>query len=340
MIAGALEAAIAARADFLERKKLMAIAQAVLAAALAFAGWTTSAWGLACALAVAGTASGVACGGAQALMLTEHANADRAMVRWSLFASIGDVLTPVLVATILASGRSYRHAMLVVAGVVALQCVGAIATARAPVTSSAEDDEPVAEPLFQALSRAAKMPRLWIWLFASTSCTLLDELVLALVALRFVRENAWSESRAAFVVTAFSVGAVAGSMLCDRAVARFGARRVLVASGLASLVALGSVVLAPSASVATFALFVLGVMVAPHHPLALARAYEALPRNPGTVQALLQPFAAIDVAAPIVLGIVADRFGLTIALGCLGLQPIAIVLAAALTRGENGERPR
>lgn len=339
VVAALLEGLVAARSDFLERKKLMAAAQAALALALTVAGWTASAWGLALALAFAGTASGVACGAAQALLLAEHASADRAMVRWSLFSSIGDVLTPLFTAALLASGRSYRSAMLVVAAVVALQCVGSVASARSSVAVPLDDDDP-AEPILRALSRAARMPGLWAWLLASASCTLLDELVIALAALRLVRAGRWSEGGAALAVAAFSVGAVGGGVLSDRAVDRFGPRRVLLASGLAALVGLGALVLAPNAVAVVVALFALGTVVAPHHPLTLARAYETLPRAPGTIQALLQPFAAVDVLAPIVLGAVADRFGLTAALAGLALQPTVIVAVALVSRGETKERPR
>jgi hypothetical protein len=64
----------------------------------------------------------------------------------------------------------------------------------------------------------------------------------------------------------------------------------------------------------------------------MARAYEELPDRPGTVQALGQLFVAVEVCAPLVLGVVADRFGLRAALACLALQPVMIVLCATVFR--------
>jgi hypothetical protein len=76
------------------------------------------------------------------------------------------------------------------------------------------------------------------------------------------------------------------------------------------------------------ALFFVGVTCAPHHALAFARAYEAMPRNPGTVQAVSQLFVVIDIIAPLVVGAVADHGGLRTALATLAVQPVMIVLCA------------
>ena len=84
------------------------------------------------------------------------------------------------------------------------------------------------------------------------------------------------------------------------------------------------------------ALFVVGVTSAPHHPLSIARAYEELPDHPGTVQAMGQLFVVVDVGAPLLLGAVADRFGLGAAMGCLLLQPVVVARSRALLAG----RPR
>jgi hypothetical protein len=73
------------------------------------------------------------------------------------------------------------------------------------------------------------------------------------------------------------------------------------------------------------ALFLVGIACAPHHALAFARAYDALPDSPGAVQACSQLFVAVDVVAPLALGAVADRFGLGPALACLALQPVVIL---------------
>jgi FSR family fosmidomycin resistance protein-like MFS transporter len=323
VLAAALESVIALHSDHWDRRRLVVWGQAALAGSLLVVGLTHSPWGFTLGLAVAGASSGVACGAAQALLVASQP-VDKAMVRWTLFASVGDVLAPLVTSGAIASGCSYRGAMLVVAVTVAVQC------ALVPrIALAATEDEEAAEPLREALRRAMRCKRLWVWLFAAASCTLLDELVVALAALRLEREQHVSPALAAALVVTFSVGAIVGSLLSDRAVARFGWRAVLVWSGVLCLFALAA---ALGGAVGP-ALFFVGVTCAPHHALAFARAYESMPRNPGTVQACSQLFVAVDVLAPLALGVIADHWGLRAAMAALVLQPVIIVLCAALDRG-------
>jgi MFS family permease len=336
VIAALLEAAITLVSDALDRRRLVVLGQAALAAALFFVSWTTSPWGLAAGLALAGAASGVACSAAQALLVASSPEgADRAMVRWTLFAAVGDLVAPLVTAAVIAYGGTYRGATFVVASIVAMQ---AIATALAPSRpfddARGDDDDERPDPVLLALRRALRRPRLWTWLFAASMCTLLDELVVAFGALRLARAGALDAAAATAAAVAFSAGATLGAALTDRAVARVGSRRVLLASAALCAFAVAALVLAPSTPPALFcaALFSAGITCAPHHALAQARAYDELPKNPGTVQAMGQLFVVIDVVAPIALGLVADRWGLGAALACLALQPAVIVACAVRDR--------
>ncbi len=330
VVAAALEAGIALFSDVWDRRRLVLAGQATLAVSLLFVAWTKSAWGFSIGLAFAGAGSGVGCGAAQALLVTARpSDLDRTMVRWTLFASVGDVLAPVVTAAAIALGFSYRGAMLIVSAVVMVQCV---ALARVHQGQAPPADSEPAEPLRAALSRAVRNPMLWAWLVAAAMCTLLDELVVALAALRMQREQGVGDALAAIAAMTFSAGAVLGSVLADKTVTRFGWRTVLVASAILCLMALGAFLESHALLSAGIALFIVGVTCAPHHALAQGQAYAAMPRNPGTVQAIGQLFVVVDVLAPLALGIIADRFGLRAAMACLALQPIVIVGLAVSAR--------
>jgi MFS family permease len=336
LVAAVLEGAVALASDLVDRRRLVLVGQAALAASLLFLAWTRSPWGLTVGLALAGTTSGVACGAAQALLVaTDPRGTDRAMLRWTFFAAIGDVLTPLATAAAIALGGTYRGAMLAIAVVVIAQCVGLLRASRegrAPAPEAPPDSEPPADPLRAALARAVRRPRLWAWLFAAASCTLLDELVVALAALRMQHDQGVREAWAVAAAVAFSAGAVVGTALTDRVVARVGPRAVLVASSALCAIALGGVLAPRSPVAAAVALFVVGVTCAPHHALAQARAYDEMPGNPGTVQAIGQLFVVVDVVAPLALGLVADRLGLRAALACLVIQPVVVAACAVLMR--------
>jgi MFS family permease len=343
IIAALLEAGVAFLSDVWGRERLVVLGQGVLAMALLWAAWTADAWGLAVGLALAGASSGVACGATQALLVVSHrGDADRAMVRWTLFGAIGDLLTPFVTAAAIALGYSYRGAMMAIAAVVSAQCVGFayLAARRKAVAARPRDAEQPktsrpSEPLRAVLARASRNSRLWVWLFAAATCTLLDELVVALAALRMERDQGATEVLATAAAVTFSAGALLGAAMTDRAVARLSPRRVLVASGIVCALALGAFLATRSALESSIALFAVGIACAPHHALAQASAYKELPDNPGTVQAIAQIFVVIDVIAPLALGAAADRYGLSVAIGCLLAQPVVIVACAAVL-GRNG----
>ncbi|HEX3771343.1 MAG TPA: MFS transporter [Polyangiaceae bacterium] len=339
LVAAVLEGGIALLSDLRGRRRLVAAGQAGLALSLAFTAWTHSAWGLALGLALAGTTSGVACGAAQALLVAQDPRGtDRAMVRWTFFGAVGDLLTPLVTAGAIALGFTYRGASLAVAGIVGAQCVGSLLAGGAdPDRAPSPDDDPPADPLRAALARALRNPRLWAWLFAAASCTLLDELVVALATLRLQREEGVREALAVAASVTFAAGAVAGTLATDALVERFGGRRVLVVSAASCVLALGVGVEVHQAVASSIALFVIGVTCSPHHALAQARAYDELPANPGTVQAIAQLFTAVDIGAPLALGAIADRYGLRAAIGALALQPV-IVATCALALGATAAR--
>jgi MFS family permease len=329
VIAALLEGAIVYVSDSLDRRRLLGAGQAVLAVALIAAAWTTSALGLTIDLAIAGAASGVACSAAQAIVVAaERGGADRAMVRWTLYASVGDVIAPLVTASAIALGYSYRAAMLAVGVVVGLQCVATIRGVPDDGGHKVWGSSPPTDPLATAATRALRTPRLWAWLFAAATCTLLDEIVVALGALRMDREQGAAEAVAVAAALAFSLGAVIGSAASDRAVGRWGSRAVLTTSAVACLAALVALVFAHGVLGSAAAMFALGVACAPHHGLALAQAYDLAPTRPGMVQAIAQVFVVVDVGAPLAIGAVADRLGTSTALAALGVQPVVILLCA------------
>jgi MFS family permease len=148
--------------------------------------------------------------------------------------------------------------------------------------------------------------------------------------LRLTREQGVGEALAAAAAVAFAAGSVLGSAVTDRLVARYGRRRVLIASAALCATALIANSEMEAAIASCLALFVVGLLAAPHHALAQASAYEELPGNPGTVQAVAQLFVLVDILAPLAFGFIADRCGLREAILCLILQPLVVGSCAML----------
>jgi hypothetical protein len=98
------------------------------------------------------------------------------------------------------------------------------------------------------------------------------------------------------------------------------------------LVALVLFVSASSPSIAAVALVLLGASASPHYPLCLAAAYKLVPGKPGLVNALSQAFVWVEIVAPLVLGAMASRYGVAVALSTLSLQPLVVLLVVLFRR--------
>jgi MFS family permease len=325
MLASALlEAGLAIVSDRVPRRRFIVGGLLVLASALLLCAFAPSAWWLSAALAIAGAASGAACGAAQIELIAEQGGAaDKAMSRWTLFAAAGDVVTPLVVAGTLKLGVSYRGALVVIAAVLVAQAT-AVARRGGPAVDVLSDEDEASAPLREVLSRGLRRGRLWAWLLGAAFCTLLDEIVAALASLRLRVDLGASEAAAAACLAAFSSGSTLGAIATERLVGRASPRAILLGSAAACAASLVLVLLAPSPALTTLALVPLGASAAPHYTLAKARAYEAVPESPGLVNAAAQAFVVLDLVAPLALGLVADRRGLRAALACLLVQPIAL----------------
>lgn len=334
LLSALVEALLSLLSERVPRLLSVRLGLGVLSGSLVLCALVESGVLLALGLALAGASSGLACAAAQAELVASALGSERAMARWVLFGALGDVLSPLLVAGLLHAGGSYRAAFGVVAAWAS--CVALAAHGSAP-PNPLRDVDPLPEdevPLRHALWRGAGHVRLWIWLLGAGACTLLDEIVLALAALRARSELGFSEAAAAACATGLSLGGVVGAWATERLLERCRSKAVLLASAVVCLLALVAVVLASSIGWMAFGLALLGLGAAPQYALLKARAYAALPGRPGIVNALSQVFVVLDIAGPLALGALADAHGLQVALACLALQPIVVVwVVVGLERG-------
>jgi predicted MFS family arabinose efflux permease len=329
LLAAAIETPVLLHSDRVPRRVVLAGSLGTLCAALLLCAFAPNAWVLALGLTLAGAASGVACAAAEAELVTRHAP-DKAMSRWMAFGAAGDVLTPLFVASAIHLGAGYRAALVAVASLAALQAVLCYhhASGDAP---RAEDDEARAT-LREAFATLRERPRLLAWLAAAACCTFLDEIVIAFCALRFEGDLGWSASFVATSLAATSVGSLIGAVATERLLARVPARTLLSGSTMLAASALVVVILTTSPTLAVAGLFCVGMFASPHYPLSMSAAYECAPGRPGLVAAAAQPFVVVDVVFPVLLGMLATRWGVSMALACLLVQPIAVLGVSALVR--------
>jgi MFS family permease len=280
-------------------------------------------WVLTLGLTTTFIAGGLALGVARASLVAESPVVERALTRWTLAASVGDLAGPLVLAGIAWLGGGWRAGMFGCGLAVAAWWLGAL---RAPVGHPEPDDDDEERPSFRS---ALRDRRLLGWLLAVALCSPMDEIFVAGTALYAVEVLGVDLATAGLLVACDMTGAMVGLMLFER----LGSPpRALVPSCALAMAGLIGFVLAPGVVWAALALFVCGMAEGLHYPLALAQAHRARPGHPGQVEALQELFVPLELAWPLAFGMLADQFGLGVAMFALGIQPVGIAIIALLVR--------
>ena len=298
-----------------------------LAAAAPSYGW------LFLALLLFGPASGLGVGLSQAALVdSDPKRPETWLHRWTLAGALGDLAAPALVGLTLWLGWGWRGAFAVCG---ALSLLFAVLIATRPFPAPTGGDDAAGDPGWQtALRQALTHRRLLVWAAALVACSLLDEILIVLATLRMTRDLGLAEGQALWVIAALSLGGVVALALTEsRSLRRRISTRPLALLVTVCLVSIGAhlaFVLAPSLPWLLALAPVSGAAIALQYPLAKAQLYRALPGRTGTALAVAGLFGPIDLALPVLLGLAADHFGLTLALLLLTLQPTALLAAAAV----------
>jgi MFS family permease len=291
----------------------------------------SSAWVFALAGGGWAIAGGIVCGVSQGALMDAYPNdRERWMTRWTLMGALGDAVSPALVLGSAALGFGWRGSLVVAA---VLHLLHALVLARAmrcvapSESGSSEDEDDENSPsLLDRFRTGLRDPKLLAWLAASALCCLLDEILVAFGAM-FLRDEFGAD--VAMQGTAFIACAIAGAVglaLSDRLLRRLDALHLLLLSCIGCALSFVLWLCASTLWASIVALSLVGVFCAPLYPICAARAYATRPGETGLVAAIDELFVPFAIAAPICVGLLADRFGLIVALSVLLLQPLGVGL--------------
>lgn len=322
--------------DRFARPRVVTFSLGAMGLFLCASAFATRPWQLALAFGAWATMSGITSAHAQGLLMDAHPEErERWMTRWTLFGYIGDAATPGLILAAAWLDVGFRGAIFV-AGV--LHIAHACVLPRVPldVPRSPSDDDEEDAPVRTMMSRvraALADRRLLGWLAVSSLCCLLDEILVVFASL-FMRDTLGASL--SVQALAFGACALSGVVALDRLLARVEPLRVLVVACAVCALAFASWLFARALVPSVVLLALVGAACAPLYPICAARAYASRPGESGLVSAVEQLFAWVPVVAPLVVGLVADRFGVVPAMSVLLVQPIAVGLyAASVMRAER-----
>jgi len=284
-------------------------------------------------------AVGAAVGLAEATLIDADPERSMAtMTRWTLLASVGDILSPLLVTGLVGLHQGWPQiCWLAVCLWTGLLLLTAVQPFPNSVTENSESADLLEEDgqetgTWRTLSLAVRNPRLWRWGLLAMLPTMVDEVLLGFVALYLRDVLHASEATVGLVLTGTLLCSLLGLVLLDhlpclRRTASLWPQRVL--AGMAVVVLAGILLLLTAQTIwqAGLAMGVVGLGAAGWYPIAQAQTYAQLPGRSSLVRAITGLGAPFDIALPAFVGFLAARFGLWAGLAFLGSAPVFLLLA-------------
>ena len=275
-----------------------------------------------------------------ALVEADPSHRERSMARLGLAATLGVLAVPGLLAALALVGLSWRVGFALsglTAATLAVVHARSLELDRFPVADDPDSSGP-RPSMRETLSTAFRNRPLLVWSLVGAVTSLLDEVLVAFVAVHLDAFGATAFQRSVALALWTVCGLLRLAML-ERTADRLDPLRTLATASVVSGIALGVLAATRSPLLATVVLGIVGATSATFHPIAKARAYAALPGRPAIVNALASCLMPLEVAAPIVMGLLATRAGSRFAVAFLLIAPVSVGFAAvAARRLSNRER--
>jgi MFS family permease len=280
------------------------------------------------ALALSYPAGGAAIGLSEAALIESAPDVGaRSMTRWTVMATFGDLLSPLIVAVFVALGLGWSHLcwLAVIAWIVAGLLVWPQKFPR-PVALLDDSENSSDLSMLAGFRKALRDPILLRWAIILLVPTMLDEVLTGFAALYLHDVLHADQIVISSIIVVQMTGALLGLLIVDRLLGRIAPHRLLICLTVLSLI--GVIVLLSIHSIvwAACALFVVDLGAAGLYPLAQAEAYACYPGRAGTVRAVIGLATPFEIALPGLVGLVASHFGPLAGVGLLGCAPLLILL--------------
>ncbi len=258
------------------------------------------------------------------LMDSDPQRMEQQMARWTLAGSVGVVAGPILLTALGWAGLSWRSGYMLVAVVAAL-LVLAVSRTRFPKPPHPEGDD--TRPAgFRAVVGAFGRSDVRHWLVLLMFSDFMLDVLLSYTALYFVDVVGATPEQGALAVGVFTgVGLLSDALILPVLTRVSGLRYLAWSAGLMTL-AYPAFLIVPGFLPKLVLLGAIGLLNAGWYAILKAQMYGTLPGQSGTVLAVDSIFGFVEKLVPLGLGLLAARFGLSVALWALAIGPIFVWL--------------
>ena len=259
-----------------------------------------------------------------ALMDAEPARHEQNMARWTFAGSVGVVLGPLLLGLAVSIGFGWRDVFLALA---LLSGVLALLVRRFSFANGYTNSAPV--NLRQGLRgawAALKRREVLRWLILLECSDLLLDMLLGFLALYMVDVAGVGEAQAGIAVAVWTGVGLIGDLLLIPLLERVNGLAYLRVSVVLELVLFPAFLLMPDFTLKLMLLGLLGFFNAGWYAILQGRLYSAMPGQSGTVMAVGNVVGLLSSFIPLGIGLVAQQFGLNVAMWLLLIGPIALLV--------------
>ena len=250
------------------------------------------------------------------------------MARWSFAGSLGNVLGPILLGIFVYFGLGWRGTYAILAVVSALCLLAAFRLV--PPDDSSISHLPSFKRVFDgfrsALS-ALKRREVWRWLLLLEFSDLMLDVLLSFLALYFVDVAHTTDTQAGVAVTIW----LALGMFTDFIFIPFidrqpNSMKFLRRTAALELIAYSVFLLIPGFIPKLIAIIFVNIFNTGWYPILKGSLYSALPGQSASIMAIESVTTPIAKLLPLLVGLLADKFGLGVAIWLLLLGPLTLII--------------
>ncbi len=341
VVANVVEPFLALLGDVWRRRAIVLGGGAVFAAALLLTAFSRSYAPLLLSFVLLYPASGAFVSLSQAtLMDLDPARHEQNMVRWNLAGSVGVVLGPLALGGAAALGWGWRGLFVAFAALSALLLAVAW---RMPYPDgnfqAAGFDIKSLWAGLREMGGALRRRAVLRWLVLLESSDLMMDVLLGFLALYMVDVGRATPAQASIVVAVWTGVGLLGDFLLVPLLERVRGLTYLRVSAALELIAFPAFLLAPGYWPKLVAVGLLGLFVSGWYAVLQAQLYSALPGRSGTALAVKNVSGLIGGLIPLGLGLIAQRFGLEVAMWLLLLGPVALLVGLPRPDDAGEEAP-
>jgi FSR family fosmidomycin resistance protein-like MFS transporter len=272
------------------------------------------------------------------LMDTNPTRHEQNMARWTFAGSAGVVAGPLALGAATTLGLGWRGLFLLFAGLALIL----LAAAHCSRWAGGQRESREAGAGFKAgvvdALRALRRGDVLRWLTLLECSDLMGDVLLGFLALYFVDVVGTAPAQAGAAVVVWTGVGLVGDLLLIPLLERVRGLAYLRFSAGVTLALFPAFLLVPGTWVKVVLLGLLGLFNTGWYSILQAQLYSTMPGQSGTVMTVGNVFGLVGALIPLGLGLIAERFDLSVTMWLLTLGPVALL--AGIPRNQAGTAPR